>query len=256
MSPRILIQKTDLRDLFRRTNPATRKSSPNLLGAYMRRAVSLTANLLGSTTTASAGVVSILAALAATCLVFLLRASLLGGDCLKLGFGHGILPASLVSRVVAHYVNSGGRVYLGLGDSFLLGREGTEVLLVSRLAGNIWGLWIAGFAKRFTRSSGMALSSTRACALTWLESSPPEGVCDGVVSGVITSATCRGPQLGELSGAIESVARGLGVSHIFDACGWGRLGFSLPLGTSRLLRGVRSFASALGFTIVTWLILQ
>ena len=53
--------------------------------------------------------------------------------------------------------------------------EGTEVLLVSRLAGNIWGLWIAGFAKRFTRSSGMALSSTRACALTWLESSPPEG---------------------------------------------------------------------------------
>lgn len=38
MSPRILIQKTDLRDFFRRTNPATRKSSPNLLGAYMRRA--------------------------------------------------------------------------------------------------------------------------------------------------------------------------------------------------------------------------
>jgi hypothetical protein len=37
-SPRILIQKTDLRDFFRRINPATRKSSPNLLGAYMRRA--------------------------------------------------------------------------------------------------------------------------------------------------------------------------------------------------------------------------
>lgn len=38
MSPRIPIQKTDLRDFFRRTNPATRKSSPNLLGTYMRRA--------------------------------------------------------------------------------------------------------------------------------------------------------------------------------------------------------------------------
>lgn len=37
-SPRILIQKTDLRDFFRRTNPATRKSSPLLLGTYMRRA--------------------------------------------------------------------------------------------------------------------------------------------------------------------------------------------------------------------------
>src|SRR5690242_7589652 len=37
-SPRILIQKTDLRDFFRRTNPATGKSSPRLLGAYMRRA--------------------------------------------------------------------------------------------------------------------------------------------------------------------------------------------------------------------------
>ena len=76
---------------------------------------------------------------------------------------------------------------MGLGDSLLLGRGwlplggchvlevGTEVLLVSRLAGTIWGLWIAGFANRFTRSSGMALSSTRACALTWLGSSPPEG---------------------------------------------------------------------------------
>jgi len=38
MSPRIPIQKTDLRDFFRRTNPATRKSSPKLLGTYMRRA--------------------------------------------------------------------------------------------------------------------------------------------------------------------------------------------------------------------------
>lgn len=37
-SPRIPIQKTDLRDFFRRTSPATRKSSPVLLGAYMRRA--------------------------------------------------------------------------------------------------------------------------------------------------------------------------------------------------------------------------
>jgi len=38
MSPRIPIQKTDLRDFFRRTNPATRKSCPELLGTYMRRA--------------------------------------------------------------------------------------------------------------------------------------------------------------------------------------------------------------------------
>jgi hypothetical protein len=38
MSPRIPIQKTDLRDFFRRTNPATRKSSPKLFGTYMRRA--------------------------------------------------------------------------------------------------------------------------------------------------------------------------------------------------------------------------
>ena len=37
-SPRIPIQKTDLRDFFRRTKAATRKSSPNLLGTYMRRA--------------------------------------------------------------------------------------------------------------------------------------------------------------------------------------------------------------------------
>jgi hypothetical protein len=37
-SPRIPIQKTDLRDFFRRTNPATRKSSPTLVGTYMRRA--------------------------------------------------------------------------------------------------------------------------------------------------------------------------------------------------------------------------
>ena len=33
-------------------------------------------------------------------------------------------------------------------------------------------------------------------------------------------------------GAIESVARGSGVSHTSDACGWGRFGVSLPLGTS------------------------
>ena len=33
-------------------------------------------------------------------------------------------------------------------------------------------------------------------------------------------------------GAIESVARGLGVSYVFDACGWGRFGVSLPTGTS------------------------
>jgi hypothetical protein len=37
-SPRILIQKTDLRDFFRRTNPATRKSHPNCFAAYMRGA--------------------------------------------------------------------------------------------------------------------------------------------------------------------------------------------------------------------------
>ena len=33
-------------------------------------------------------------------------------------------------------------------------------------------------------------------------------------------------------GAIESVARGLGVLYTSDACGWGRFGFSLPSGTS------------------------
>ena len=49
------------------------------------------------------------------------------------------------------------------------------IVVIVLVAGIIWGLWIAGFAKRFTRSSGMALSSTRACALTWRESSPPEG---------------------------------------------------------------------------------
>ena len=150
--------------------------------------MSLTASLPSSITLASAAVISILAALAATLPGFLP----FGGDfwvvtARVLGLGPGILPASLVSHVAAHQVYSGGRVYSGLGDSFPLGRcwlpfgycnalvGGTEVLLVSRLAGNIWGLWIAGFAKRFTRSSGMALSSTRACALTWLGSSPPEG---------------------------------------------------------------------------------
>ena len=39
-------------------------------------------------------------------------------------------------------------------------------------------------------------------------------------------------------GAIESVARGLGVLYASDACGWGSFGFSLPSGTSGLLRGV------------------
>ena len=39
--------------------------------------------------------------------------------------------------------------------------------------------------------------------------------------------------LGNSVGAIESVARGLGVLYTSDACGWGRFGFSLPLGTSR-----------------------
>ena len=150
--------------------------------------MSLTANLLSSTTPASAAAVSILTALAAALPSLLPSGANFGRvPAGVLGLGPGILPASLVSHVAAHYVNSGGRVYLGLGDSFLLARcwspsghrnvpaEGTEVLLVSRLAGNIWGLWITGFAKRFTRSSGMALSSTRACALTWRESSPPEG---------------------------------------------------------------------------------
>ena len=38
--------------------------------------------------------------------------------------------------------------------------------------------------------------------------------------------------LGNSVGAIESVARGSGVSYVFDACGWGRFGVSLPTGTS------------------------
>ncbi len=38
-------------------------------------------------------------------------------------------------------------------------------------------------------------------------------------------------------GAIESVARGLGVSHTSDACGWGGFGLSLPTGTSWLPSG-------------------
>ncbi|KAF3948030.1 hypothetical protein CMV_025915, partial [Castanea mollissima] len=171
--------------------------------------------------------------------------------------------------VAAHYVYSGWRVYAGLGDSFLLGRcwlpsggcnalaGGTEVLLVSRLAGTIWGLWIAGFAKRFTRSSGMALSSTRACALTWLGSSPPEGRmrrCSKRCNSRMRPAADR--NLGNSVGAIESVARGLGVSHTLDACGWGSLRLLpfLPVHHG-LLRGVRSLASAVGLTIVTWLIL-
>lgn len=65
-SPRILIQKTDLRDFFRRTNPATRKSSPNLLGAYMRRAGEPNGKPTQLITTASAAAISILTALAAT----------------------------------------------------------------------------------------------------------------------------------------------------------------------------------------------
>lgn len=38
MSPRILIQKTDLRDFFRHINPATRKPNPKVFPQYIRRA--------------------------------------------------------------------------------------------------------------------------------------------------------------------------------------------------------------------------
>ena len=65
MSPRIPIQKTDLRDFFRRSNPATRKSSPNLVGTYMRRAGEPHGKPAQLTKIALAALVSILAALAA-----------------------------------------------------------------------------------------------------------------------------------------------------------------------------------------------
>ena len=105
--------------------------------------MSLTASLLSSTTPASAAAVSILTALAGASSVFLPSGAITGWRLPEvLGSGLGILPASLVSHVAALYVNSGGRVYLGLGDSFLLERcwwplgccnalvGGTEVLLV------------------------------------------------------------------------------------------------------------------------------
>ena len=65
MSPRIPIQKTDLQDFFRRSNPATRKSSPNLVGTYIRRAGKPHSKPAQLTKIALAALVSILAALAA-----------------------------------------------------------------------------------------------------------------------------------------------------------------------------------------------
>ena len=60
-----------------------------------------------------------------------------------------------------------------------------EVLLTTIWAGTIWGLWIAGFAKLFTRSLGTALPTIRAVLCVWV------GVgflllrhaCSGLVTG-------------------------------------------------------------------------
>ena len=46
MSPRILIQKTDLRDFFRHINPATRKSNQKVFPQYIRRAAESQINQL------------------------------------------------------------------------------------------------------------------------------------------------------------------------------------------------------------------
>ena len=64
-------------------------------------------------------------------------------------------------KALSMAARNASRVYSGPGDSFLLARcwspsgscnvlaEGTEVLLVSRLAGGIWGLWISKWACRW-----------------------------------------------------------------------------------------------------------
>lgn len=70
MSPRILIQKTDLRDFFRRTNPATRESYAKLFGAYMRRAGEPNGKPAQPLTTASAGVRWQSRSFSGFCLVF------------------------------------------------------------------------------------------------------------------------------------------------------------------------------------------
>jgi hypothetical protein len=95
MSPRIPIQKTDLRDFFRRTNPATRKSSPNPLGAYMRRAgephgkpTQLNYTCLGGCSEHSHSFSGYFAWFSC------LRVRLLGGDCLKFG----LRPRYLTSK--------------------------------------------------------------------------------------------------------------------------------------------------------------
>lgn len=122
------------------------------------------------------------------CLVSCPRVRILGGDRAKFGlkapvsYQQALFPTQRRTKSTLVGTSAWGSATLfhlgGAGHLRVTATrfwEGTEVLLVSRLAGNNWGLWIAGFAKRFTRSSGMAPSSTRACALTWHGSSPPEG---------------------------------------------------------------------------------
>ncbi len=187
-SSRIPIQKTDLRDFFRRTNPATRKSSPKVVGTYMRRAgqphgepTQLTKTRFGGSVSNSRSFGGYFAWFAC------LWACRPGGESAKFGLRPWYLtskpcfPRSGTLSQLWWACLLGARRLLSAWAGWSPSRYrnalagGTEVLLVSRLAGNFWGLWIAGFANRFTRSSGMALSSTRACALTWHGSSPPEG---------------------------------------------------------------------------------
>ena len=144
MSPRILIQKTDLRDFFRRTNPATRESYAKLFGAYMRRAGEPNGKPAQPLTTASAGVRWQSRSFSGFCLVFEPSGAFSTQRPPKVS---GLRPWYLTSKPCfpcsgSLKVYSSVCVYLGLGDSFLLGRGGspsgycnvlavgTEVLLV------------------------------------------------------------------------------------------------------------------------------
>ena len=120
----------------------------------------------------------------------------------------------------------------------------------------MWGLWMIGFAIRSTRSSGMALSSFRVRACRGTSLLHLRGACGGIVTGVrAEDAPLRtapwGTQWGQLNRSLAvwlpraaaALAAGIASASPFHLVHHG------------LLRGVCPSASALGFTIVTWLIL-
>jgi hypothetical protein len=211
MSPRIPIQKNDLWDFFRRTNPGTRKSSSKLLVAYMRRAVATHIAPSQLTRTCQGGCSEHPHSFSSysawrSCL----RARSSGGDCLKYGPCPGTLPARLATLAPQYYVNSGIEKAGSLAIALCLRvsaaarrcracRGHRSPVDLSICGHRCWHVnwWLC---QLYQHVSEDALSSTRACALTWWGFLLLRGVGDAVGRGVTAKSTCHGPQLGEHSG--------------------------------------------------------